>query len=51
MISLILFDSFQRPMILCNKYMEEITKKQRQIFKCLDLTEGKIKTMIGKLRV
>lgn len=31
--------------------MYAMTKKQRQIFKCLDLTEGKIKTRIRKLRV
>ena len=31
--------------------MYAMTKKQRQILKCLDLTEGKIKTMVGKLRV
>jgi transposase len=31
--------------------MYAITKKQRQIFKCLDLTEGKIKTMVSNIRV
>ncbi len=31
--------------------MYAMTKKLRQIFKCLDLTEGKIKTRIRKLRV
>ena len=31
--------------------MYAMTRKQRQILKCLDLTEGKIKTMVSKLRV
>ena len=31
--------------------MYAMTKKQRQILKCLDLTEGKIKTKVSKLRV
>ena len=31
--------------------MYAMTKKQRQILKCLDLSEGKIKTMVNKIRV
>ena len=31
--------------------MYAMTKKQRQILKCLDISEGKIKTMVGKIRV